>query len=231
MSIIKLAGVSKKYDGNEIFSDIHLSIELGEMVAIIGESGKGKTTLLNIMGLITKKDEGDLTICGVKNPTIHSKSSMLLRREKIGYLFQNYGLVDDETVLWNLMLALEYKKDNKKTKKEKVNRLLQEFDLIYLKDKMVYQLSGGEQQRIAIVRLILQESELIFADEPTASLDADNEKKIMEYLKRLNAEGKTIVVVTHNKNILHYFHRIINLKDLLNRSIDDLDAKENVKNI
>lgn len=226
MSIVELSGVSKEYDGQEIFSNIHLTIESGEMVAITGESGKGKTTLLNIMGLITKKDKGELSIFGVKNPDIHSKTSMLLRREKIGYLFQNYGLVDDETVFWNLMLAVEYKRIEKKKKKEKVERLLQEFDLIYLKEKMVYQLSGGEQQRVAIVRLILQESELIFADEPTASLDAANEKNIMEYLKQLNIEGKTIVVVTHNKNILHYFTRVINLNDLLNQFPQPIDLSE-----
>lgn len=217
MSIIELVGVSKKYEGQEIFSDINLSIESGEMVAITGESGMGKTTLLNIMGLITKKNEGELTICGIKNPNIHSKSSMLLRRNKIGYLFQNYGLVDDETVIWNLMLALGYKSIGKKVKKERIDHLLKEFDLTHIKDKMVYQLSGGEQQRIAIIRLILQESELIFADEPTASLDADNERKIMKYLKQLNAEGKTIVVVTHNKDILKYFNRVINLNDLLKK--------------
>lgn len=215
MSIIELNGVSKSYEGHKIFSNINLSIESGEMVAIMGESGKGKTTLLNIMGLITKKDEGELTICGIKNPNIHSKESMLLRREKIGYLFQNYGLVDDETVLWNLMLALEYKKSNKKKKIEKIDLLLNKFDLTYLKNKMVYQLSGGEQQRIAIIRLILQESELIFADEPTASLDSNNEKIIMEYLKQLNAKGKTIIVVTHNKGILNYFTKVINLNELV----------------
>lgn len=226
MSIIELVGISKKYEGQEIFSDIHLSIESGEMVAITGESGKGKTTLLNIMGLITKRDEGDLSICGIKNPNIHSKSSMLLRREKIGYLFQNYGLVDDENVLWNLMLALEYKKMSTRSKKEKIDHLLREFDLTYLKDKMVYQLSGGEQQRVAIIRLILQESELIFADEPTASLDINNEKIIMEYLKQLNTRGKTIVVVTHNKNILHYFTRVINLNELLRQSDSYLDQRK-----
>ncbi|GLC89195.1 putative bacteriocin export ABC transporter [Lysinibacillus piscis] len=214
MAIVELTNVSKKYDGQEIFSNIHLTIEYGEMVAITGESGTGKTTLLNLMGLITKKDDGELIVCNVKNPHIHSKAAMLLRREKIGYLFQNYGLVDDETVLWNLMLALAYKKGNKKNKNEKIEQLLHEFNLTYLKNKMVYQLSGGEQQRIAIIRLILQESELIFADEPTASLDTNNEKVIMDYLQQLNIAGKTIVVVTHSKRILNYFTRVINLNEL-----------------
>lgn len=215
MSVIKLENISKTYGKEELFSNINLTVKKGEMLAITGESGKGKTTLLNIMGLITKKDKGDLLLFNKKNPSIHSKSAMILRREKIGYLFQNYGLVDDETVKWNLNLALEYKKLNKKTKAKKINSLLKEFGLSYLKDKMIYQLSGGEQQRIAIIRLILQDSDLILADEPTASLDADNEKIILEYLKQLNEKGKTIVVVTHNKDILHYFSRVVSLKGLV----------------
>ncbi|MGM7700297.1 putative bacteriocin export ABC transporter [Pseudalkalibacillus sp. Hm43] len=214
MSIIELKNINKAYEKEEIFSDVNLSIKQGEMVAITGESGKGKTTLLNIMGLITKKDAGQLKLFGEDNPAIHSKSAMMLRRNKIGYLFQNYGLVDDETVKWNLNLALEYKKLNKKKRLEKVESLLKEFGLYHLKDKMVYQLSGGEQQRIAIMRLILQESDLILADEPTASLDADNERIIMDYLKKLNGLGKTIVVVTHNHKILPYFSRIIRLDEL-----------------
>ncbi|PEE38257.1 putative bacteriocin export ABC transporter [Bacillus pseudomycoides] len=214
MEIIKLVNVTKTYEKEEVLSNIHLTVEQGEMIAITGKSGKGKTTLLNIIGLITKKDKGDLLLFDTKNPSIHSKEAMMFRREKIGYLFQNYGLVDDETVKWNLNLALEYKKLSKKEKLEKIDTLLNEFGLSHLKEKMVYQLSGGEQQRIAIIRLILQESDLILADEPTASLDTENEKVILEYLKQLNEKGKTIVVVTHNQDILPYFSRVIRLHEL-----------------
>lgn len=221
MAVLELINVTKQYGKEEILSNINVVIEEGEMVAITGESGKGKTTLLNIMGLITTKNKGDLFLYGQKNPSIHSKSAMMLRRERIGYLFQNYGLVDDETVNWNLNLALAYKKINKKTKIEKISTLLKEFGLYYLKDKIVYQLSGGEQQRIAMIRLILQESDLILADEPTASLDSENERIIWEYLKHLNNNGKTIVVVTHNKNILHYFSRVISLSNLSTINIDN----------
>lgn len=214
MEIIKLVNVSKAYEKEEVLSNVNLTVENGEMIAITGESGKGKTTLLNIIGLITKKDKGDLLLFGTKNPSIHSKEAMMFRREKIGYLFQNYGLVDDETVKWNLNLALEYKKLSKKEKIEKIDVLLNEFKLSHLKEKMVYQLSGGEQQRIALIRLILQESDLILADEPTASLDAENEKVILQYLEQLNKKGKTIVVVTHNQDILPYFSRVIRLHEL-----------------
>ncbi|KIL48373.1 putative bacteriocin export ABC transporter [Jeotgalibacillus campisalis] len=211
MAVIELTNITKSYGKEEVLSDINLSIERGEMVAIIGKSGKGKTTLLNIMGLITPQNKGELSVWGQKNPSLNSKTTMMLRREKIGYLFQNFGLVEDETVEWNLNLALEYKKLNKKSKAEKISLLLEEFNLPHLANKKIYQLSGGEQQRIAIIRLILQGSSLILADEPTASLDAENEGIIMKYLKQLNEQGKTIVVVTHNRDILSYFSRIIDL--------------------
>lgn len=213
MSIVELKNIMKTFDKRTILEDFDLNIKEGEMLAILGPSGKGKTTLLNIIGLITKMDKGDLKLFDYINPPIHSKLATLLRRDKIGYLFQNYGLVDDETVLWNLSLALTYKKLKKKEKLERINTRLADFGMLELRDKKVYQLSGGEQQRVAIIRLILQEANLILADEPTASLDSENEIKILNHLKTLNEQGKTIVVVTHNKNILPYFSRVVNLAE------------------
>lgn len=214
MEVLKIDNLAKSYGKNIVFSGVNLTVNKGDMLAITGESGKGKTTLLNIMGLITKKDSGNIVIYNKVNPHINSNESMLLRRKNIGYLFQNFGLVDDETVFWNLNLALEYKKISKKERIKKIDDLLKRFDLSYLKTKKIYQLSGGEQQRIAILRLILQDSDLILADEPTASLDCENEKIVMEYLKELNTSGKTIIVVTHNMDILNYFTRVIDISDL-----------------
>lgn len=214
MAVIELKNVVKNYGKDKILSNINLTVEKGEMVAIVGESGSGKTTLLNLIGLIAKKDRGEIQLFNKKNIAIHSKEAMLLRRSKIGYLFQNYGLVEDESVMWNLLLALEYKKMSKKEKKTRINDLLKDFGLTHLSEKMIYQLSGGEQQRIAVIRLLLQESELVLADEPTASLDEENEKMILNYLQLLREQGKTIVVVTHNKEILNHFTRIINLNQL-----------------
>lgn len=214
MEILKLENICKIYDNRPILSNLNLDIKSGEMVAIVGCSGQGKTTLLNIIGLISEKTSGNITIFNKKNPKINSHQAMMLRRTKIGYLFQNYGLVDDETVYWNLNLALEYKNYSKSERRLKISNLLNDFNLSILKSKKIYQLSGGEQQRIAIMRLLLQDSSLILADEPTASLDKDNQNIIMDYLKDLNRKGKTIIVVTHTKDILHYFTRIIDLEDL-----------------
>lgn len=214
MEILNIKNLSKSFNGVSVLSEVNLSVIDGDMIAIMGESGKGKTTLLNIIGLIADKDEGDIKIFDYINPGINSREAMLLRRNNIGYLFQNFALVDEETVFWNLYLALEYKKINKKQKVKLIEEQLERFNLICLKDKKVYQLSGGEQQRVAIIRVILQDSKLILADEPTASLDKVNEHVIMNSLKELNNQGKTIIVVTHNDNILQYFNRIVRLDDI-----------------
>lgn len=211
MKIIELRNICKKYEESFIFENLSLEIKKGEFLGIMGKSGSGKTTLLNIIGVIDTQSSGDIYILGRKNPKINSKKAMMLRRNEIGYLLQNYGLIDDRTVEWNLNLALEYKKLEKKARLEKIRRLLSDFDLDYLLGKKIFQLSGGEQQRIAILKLILQETNIILADEPTSNLDEDNEKIVMDYLIKLNQEGKTVVIVTHNKNLINYCSRIIKL--------------------
>lgn len=138
---------------------------------------------------------------------------MILRRYTIGYLFQNYGLIEDESVLWNLKLALEYKKIKKKEKLKLIDKYLKQFELTDMLDKKVYQLSGGEQQRIAIIKLILQGSRIILADEPTSGLDKENESIVMKLLKELNENGITIIMVTHNMNLLDCFSRVINVEN------------------
>jgi len=211
LNILTLKNVSKEYNKISVLSNVNLIVKSGEMIAVMGESGKGKTTLLNIIGLISDKSGGDITIYDYNNPRINSKESMLLRRNKIGYLFQNYGLIDDESVLWNLKLALTYKKMSKKEKNDKIDNLLNEFNILKLKNKKVYQLSGGEQQRIALIRLILQESNLILADEPTGSLDEENRNFVISVLKKLNDGGKTIIIVTHDSYVGSQCERIVNI--------------------
>lgn len=187
MSIIKVENLSKKFGEKVVLSNLNIKIEQGEMVAIVGKSGSGKSTLLNIIGLISEKSNGNFNIFDFKNIKITSKKAMFLRRKYIGYLFQNYALVDDETVKWNLNLALKYKKLSKKIKEEQIDKILEIFSLQDLKKKPIYKLSGGEQQRIAMARLMLQESQLILADEPTGSLDEENRDIIIRMLKKLNS--------------------------------------------
>jgi len=213
MSYIKLEHIKKQYNKEQVlFNDLCLEINKGEFIGLIGKSGAGKTTLLNIIGLITDISEGTIHIDNYTKLTMYSKNALLLRRYTIGYLFQNYGLIEDESVLWNLKLALEYKRISKKEKLERIEKYLNKFGLIDVSNKKVYQLSGGEQQRIAIIKLILQESKIILADEPTSGLDKDNELIVMNLLQSLNKEGVTIIMVTHNLSLCKYFTKTVDVE-------------------
>ena len=213
MSLITLKNIKKVYGKNQIlFENLSLEIEKGEFVGLVGKSGAGKTTLLNIIGLITDISEGIITIDGQQKLSVNSRNAMLLRRYTIGYLFQNYGLIEDESVLWNLKLALEYKKMKKEDKLKVINEYLKQFNLSDMLNKKIYQLSGGEQQRIAIIKLILQGSQIILADEPTSGLDKENAQVVMKLLKELNEKGITIIMVTHNMDLRNYFSRVINVE-------------------
>jgi len=210
-NIIELQNVSKKFSSETALKNISLKIERGEMVAITGESGCGKTTLLNILGLIMKPTSGNYNMAGVRIDNINSKKAMLLRRNKIGYLFQNYGLVEDETVDWNLRLAYTYKKINKAGRNKQIIKMLKEFNLSDVRKKKIYELSGGQQQRIALIRLLIKDSDIILADEPTGSLDPANRDMVMDYLKEFNENGKTVVVVTHDPAVAGMCQREIKL--------------------
>ena len=205
--IIELKNINKKYGSRELFQNLDFSIKKGEMVAITGASGSGKSTLLNIMGLIDKPDSGEVLICGNKNPYDKEKIKLNLFRNNIGYLFQNYALVDNYTVSKNLDIALEYVKVTDKDKKKLKEEALDKVGLLDKLNNKVFELSGGEQQRVALARLMLKKNDIILADEPTGSLDENNKNIILKLLKQLNNEGKTIVVVTHDKVVADICHR------------------------
>ena len=212
--IIELKNINKKYGSRELFQNLDFSIKKGEMVAITGASGSGKSRLLNIMGLIDKPDSGEVLICGNKNPYDKEKIKLNLFRNNIGYLFQNYALVDNYTVSKNLDIALEYVKVTDKDKKKLKEEALDKVGLLDKLNNKVFELSGGEQQRVALARLMLKKNDIILADEPTGSLDENNKNIILKLLKQLNNEGKTIVVVTHDKVVADICHREINIKEL-----------------
>ena len=208
MSVINLENISKSYGHHMVFKDYNLSVEEGEFVAICGESGKGKTTLLNIMGMIEKADKGDLYLFDKKNPDIRKPSGRKLLRTEMTYVFQNYGLVEDKTVQYNLNIASHFTDVTEKDIEEVLTKV--GLDKNILKSK-VYTLSGGEQQRVAIARVFLKKCKLLLADEPTGSLDAGNKEIVMKLFERLNKEGTTIVMVTHDEEILKYASRIVEL--------------------
>ncbi|MDU4888929.1 MAG: ABC transporter ATP-binding protein [Clostridium sp.] len=205
--MISLINISKKFKDKSVIDKLNLKVSKGEFIAITGNSGSGKTTLLNIMGLLEKPDSGDVIINGIKNP--NGKQVRILQRDFYGYLFQNYALIENETVESNLKIALKYQKNINHT--EKINEALESVGLKGHNKKKIYELSGGEQQRVALARVILKKCEIIFADEPTGNLDKENRDIVFEILKRLNDEGKTIVFVTHDLDLAERAKRVIKL--------------------
>lgn len=211
MKIIELKNVYKSYGNNKVLTDLSLSIDSGEFVAITGESGKGKSTILNIMGLLENVDAGQVIIDGVSDIIPNSIKATKTIREKICYLFQNFALIDEETVEYNLNIALKYVKISKNEKSEKIKEALKAVELQGYEKRKIYELSGGEQQRVSIARAILKPSKIILADEPTGSLDEKNVKRILMLLRDLNKTGKTVVIVTHDKALANECDRVINL--------------------
>lgn len=205
--------IKKAYDSHIVFDEVSLSIQDGDRVAIIGRSGSGKSTLLNIIGLLDKPTSGKYLLDGKENISIHSSSARKILRDKIGYLFQNYALLENETVETNMKLAMRYGKY--RNKKESISEALSLVGLQQTEKRMIHTLSGGEQQRVALARLLLKPCDLILADEPTGNLDEDNTEIILDLLMNLTRKGKTVVMVTHDHSHLHHFNKVINLDEFV----------------
>lgn len=210
-SVIEVDSINKAFEKKKVLKNVSFSVRRGEMAAVVGESGSGKTTLLNILGLISAADSGSYRINGEAVKNINSRKAMLLRRREIGYLFQNYGLVEDETVEWNLKLAYAYKRVPRRVQNEQIERYLEEFRMSCGRSDKVFWLSGGEQQRLALIRLMIKDCGIILADEPTGSLDLRNRDMVMDRLRELNRRGKTIVMVTHDKELAESCARVIDI--------------------
>lgn len=209
--MIKVINIEKSYGKNKIFSDFSLNIDEGEFVAIYGVSGCGKSTLLNCIGLLDQVDKGDIFIEGIKINNINSKEAVLNRRHKIGYMFQTYALIEEYSVFENLKLALEYKKNTKSEVHKKIDKVLEKLGILDKKYSIVYELSGGQQQKVSFARVLLQDPKIILADEPTGSLDKENKLNLLDLLEQENKKGKTIVVVSHDEEVKSYSSRVIKL--------------------
>ena len=195
---ISLKNVNKSFGAHHVLNDVNIDINKGDFICIFGKSGGGKTTLLNILGTLETYDNGEMRSFEKLDPIKKKKECELLRRNNIAYLFQNFALVEKMTVEDNMKLAVKYNKT--KNKKELIQNAL---DKMGVGDKLkfkVYELSGGEQQRVAIARNMVKPFDIMLADEPTGSLDDENKQMVMGTLLALNKEGKTIVVVSHDKD-------------------------------
>ena len=208
--MIELQHIWKQFGSRVIFSDLNLNFQSGMVYALIGDSGCGKTTLLNMLAKLETFDKGEIIY---KGKSLTSLKNEEFYRNELGYLFQNFGLLESQTIRENLELGLIGKKQNKKQEKERLLlQALQAVRLDYLSlNQKIYELSGGEAQRVALAKIILKDPPLILADEPTASLDPKNSKEIMEILLELRNANRTIIIATHNPSIWKMADQVIHL--------------------
>lgn len=202
-AVIEIKELTKKYDRtNLVLDEINLKLNHGDMAVIEGKSGSGKSTLMNILGLLDSHTAGCYKIDGVEINNRRTGDYERIRAEKIGFVFQAYHLIENLTVKENVLLPYLY--NNRPLNKEvydKLNYLAESFCIENLINKKVSYLSGGEKQRVAIVRAILKNPEIIIADEPTGNLDVENTKIIIDAFRKLRQEGRVVIMVTHNVSI------------------------------
>jgi ABC-type lipoprotein export system ATPase subunit len=215
--MIRLSNIAKRYDTKAGFTyvlqQINATIEAGEFVTIMGPSGAGKTTLLNIIGMLDGAWEGEYYLDDNAVHELKPKARLALNRTYIGFVFQNFNLLENLTVYENLEAPLSYRNVKGSERASIVCDTLDRFGIVGKKDLFPSQLSGGQQQLVGVARAVVANPKLILADEPTGNLHSSQGKEVMELLKKLNTEGTTIVQVTHNDSYAAYGNRIINLKD------------------
>lgn len=209
--VLELKGISKRYGDRILFQDFDLTVYENEMVCIAGESGSGKSTLLNMMGMFDTPDRGEIWFMGQVLPAADSQAGKELMRDKIFYLFQNFALVESESVGYNLEIPLLGGKISKAEKVKMKTDALRRVGLNIALNEKIYHLSGGEQQRVAIARGYLKKFELLLADEPTGSLDKQNRDGIISLLQEFQKDGKTIVIVSHDPIVMEHCERVIRI--------------------
>lgn len=215
--MIRLAGLDKIYRTDDVettaLSDIHLEIEKGELVAITGPSGCGKSSLLNILGMIDRPDRGNYFFLGMDIASYSEKQRAVHRKSSIGFIFQNFNLVNELTVFENIELPLLYSGIARAERKERVESVLEQMNMIHRLKHYPQQLSGGQQQRVAIARAICNNPSLLLADEPTGNLDSRQGDEVMNMLLELNMKGTTVLMVTHSEHYSAACRRVIHLLD------------------
>jgi len=215
--MIRLNNVEKSYPLQAgrvwILRNIALDIRAGEFLSVMGPSGSGKTSLLNILGLMDSDWQGEYTFGDQAVHKLAQKNRQALQRERVGFIFQHYHLIDDLTVHENLDLPLSYRDVKSDERKARVADILDRFQIVGKKDLYPKQLSGGQQQLVAVARAVITRPALLLADEPTGALHSSQGKMIMDLLKELNDEGMTIVQVTHSDVNARYAHRIVEMRD------------------
>ncbi len=215
--MIQIENLCKTFRTEEVetlaLRGVSLHVDKGEFVAVMGPSGCGKSTMLNILGLLDNPTSGKYLLDGVDVTNLKEKNRTALRKGKIGFVFQNFNLIDELNIEENVELPLRYLNVSAAERKARVKEALDRMGISHRAKHFPQQLSGGQQQRAAIARAVVAKPGLILADEPTGNLDSKNGKEVMDLLTELNREGTTIVMVTHSQHDAAYTHRVINLFD------------------
>ncbi|MDF2565601.1 MAG: putative bacteriocin export transporter, lactococcin group [Massilibacillus sp.] len=199
--VCELIRVDKSYGKHLVLRHKDFNANAAEMVALTGKSGVGKSTILNIIGLLEKPDRGIVNLFGLPAPKIGSLAANKIRRNHLAYLFQNYALIDHATINDNLNIALTYSDKSTKEKEQMKQIALEKVGLPHPLKKKIYELSGGEQQRVALARIFLKPFDLLLADEPTGSLDEENRDHVLRILTEFKRLGKAIIIVTHDPHV------------------------------
>ncbi len=215
--MLKTANLTKIFRTDEVettaLHKVSFQIQTGEFVAIMGPSGCGKSTLLNILGLLDNPTEGDYYFLGQEVSKFTEKMRANLRKRNIGFVFQNFNLIDELNVYENVELPLIYLGMSSSERKKRVEATLEQMQIMHRRKHFPLQLSGGQQQRVAVARAVVANPHLILADEPTGNLDSAHGEEVMNLLAQLNQNGTTIIMVTHSQHDAEYSQRIIRLFD------------------
>ena len=214
--IITLKDINKTYPGAvplHVLKDINLEIQRGELVSIMGASGSGKSTLLNILGILDSYDSGEYYLDGVLIRNLSENKSAELRNRMIGFVFQSFNLISYKNALENVALPLFYQGVSRRKRNALAMEQLERMGLADRAHHLPGELSGGQKQRVAIARALVTKPSIILADEPTGALDSHTSKEVMEVFRRLNADGMTVVIVTHDPGVGAATNRIIRISD------------------
>ena len=216
MELISLKNVSKSYGRKKkVFAlqEFNLSVQKGEMAAIMGKSGSGKSTVLNILSGIDSLEKGEYFFQETDMRKLVNDKMTIFRRDHIGFVLQHFALIPNYTIYDNIAFSLRLRHEPKQMIEEKVKSIAKQLEIVKHLSKYPRELSGGEAQRTAIARAVVHNPELILADEPTGALDEETGLKIMEIFKQLNKQGKTLIIVTHDPNVAEMCGRTVRIKD------------------
>jgi len=217
MSLINLQNINKSYVSGEIetpvLHDVSLRIEQGEFVAIMGPSGSGKSTLMHILGFLDTATSGKFLFEGQDVSGLSDNELAYMRRTKVGFVFQSFNLLARASVLENVVLPMIYEDVDSEKREREARRVLEEVGLSHRLKNLSNQLSGGERQRVAIARALVGNPSIIYADEPTGNLDTKSGEEILKLFQKINKEGNTIVMITHEREAAEFARRIVSIRD------------------